>query len=536
MRTKIGKWLILGLLLWPAAAVYAAQPAERVEEAAVSGYCLDNDLYAFVRLKDGYDIPQFTVKLQIDDKTTDRMGSIKQIRNTDTTVQYVFMVDLSGTMKDCAKEINAFLDALTDKEQLKAVYTVATFGEQFQVVGENLADRNALKTVLEELKYRELLTDPYSGMESALTYLDSRPVKGGDLIHLVMITDGEPDLGIADEKESAEREKALAQKLAERISDTPEVIVSTLCTKEWKGNAFSALSAGKGKHETVDSEQAAAAAGEGLAEYVDSLYRIGFPLSANPGERFDINMKFDGKTTAGTWAKFERSLKCVPNLNLSAERAPESTDQNPENPTDTEPGQESEATTEPKPDTESEATTEPDTESRQESQGKPELQSPENPKTETRPEETTANKPWICPLALLVSALLLIAACALFLAKRRKPARAESASIRRRAGSAGAGITMKLEIYSGNYRGKSLTFHLTAPLVIGRSPKCDLVFENPDISPQNSRIFMKNQMIYIEDLNSAKGTALGGMRIQGANRLRSGDVISIGSVEFCFKF
>lgn len=43
-------------------------------------------------------------------------------------------------------------------------------------------------------------------------------------------------------------------------------------------------------------------------------------------------------------------------------------------------------------------------------------------------------------------------------------------------------------------------------------------------------------MIYVEDMNSASGTAIGGMKIQGLNRLRSGDVLSIGEVEFCLKF
>lgn len=510
MRAKIGIWIMLGmLLLWPSAAVRATQPAEHVEEEALSGYCLGNDLYAFVRLKDSYDISKFTVKLQIGEEITDREGTIEQIRDTSATVRYVFMVDLSGTMKSYAKEINAFLDSLTDREQLKAVYTVATFGEQFQVVKENLTDRNAVKTVLEGLEYREKLTDTYTGVESALTYLDSCPVKSGDLIHLVVVTDGEPDLGIADEKERADKEAELARKLEARISDTPEVIVSTLCTKEWKGNAFPALSAGKGKHETIDGEQAAAKAGAGMAEYVDSLYRISFKLSAEPAERFDMKLKFDGTTTEGTWAKFERSLKGVPNLKqFSSEGILGGPDKNQEDRTESET----------KTGTETESETEPS----------------KNQGDQTGVDEPKDTKPWIYLLPVL-GGVLLVTVCAGILAKRRKSARAKRAQGPVRAG-AGTRIAMKLEVYSGKYKGRAATFYLTEPLVIGSAPECGLVFENPEVSPQNSRIFMKDQMIYIEDLNSTKGTALGGMRIQGPNRLRSGDVISIGSVEFCFKF
>ena len=95
---------------------------------------------------------------------------------------------------------------------------------------------------------------------------------------------------------------------------------------------------------------------------------------------------------------------------------------------------------------------------------------------------------------------------------------------------------MKLEVYSGNCISRGITLYLTDILTIGSSPQCNLRFDNPDVDPIHSRIVLKDQIIYIEDLNSKEGTFLGGMRIQGQNRLRSGDVISIGEVEFCLRF
>ena len=65
---------------------------------------------------------------------------------------------------------------------------------------------------------------------------------------------------------------------------------------------------------------------------------------------------------------------------------------------------------------------------------------------------------------------------------------------------------------------------------------CDIVLQDSCVSPVNTRIVFKDGMIYVEDMNSASGTAIGGMKIQGLNRLRSGDVLSIGEVEFCLKF
>lgn len=101
---------------------------------------------------------------------------------------------------------------------------------------------------------------------------------------------------------------------------------------------------------------------------------------------------------------------------------------------------------------------------------------------------------------------------------------------------ASGSITMKLEVYAGNCISKASTLYLVDCLKIGSSPECHIRFDDLDIEPLHSRIFKKDQMIYIEDMNSKEGTALGGMRIQGQNRLRSGDVISIGGAEFCLKF
>ena len=99
-----------------------------------------------------------------------------------------------------------------------------------------------------------------------------------------------------------------------------------------------------------------------------------------------------------------------------------------------------------------------------------------------------------------------------------------------------SGIAMKFEVLYGDCKHKEMRLSLEDTLTIGSDAGCDIIFQNPDVSPVNSRIVFRNGMIYIEDMNSALGTAIGGMRIQGSNRLRSGDLISIGEVEFTVKF
>lgn len=522
-------WLLVGFLLLQSAVPVYAAPEDNSVVKAVSGYCLSDELYAFIQIKDGYDVDNFNVNLQSDAVSAAGEQSLEPIAETSATVRYVFMVDLTSSMRKYAQEVNAFVDSLVETEKLQAFYTVAAFGERFEIVSENLTDGNTVKKVLNELEYTEQLTDPYTGVESALTYLDGYSRKSGDLIHLVVITDGDPDLGIEDGEESRKKESELAGAVAQRIGDTPEIIVSTICTDEWDAYAFQALSTGSGIHEMIDSNQDADAAGAKMANYVDSLYRISFKLSAIPeAERFSVELRFRGNDPNGQRAMLNVSMEGVPNLKLFSNGTQQDPDK--EKPGNGDIGEikkpENEGAAEP----ESTDTKEPGVENVSGAEDTEKV-------TEVEPEETKQGIDKKLLLTAGVCALVLIVGiCTIILMRKRNSRKTgPQPQVKKGAGEAG-GIMMKLEVYSGNCVRRPGTICLVDSFVIGSAPECDLVFSDPNVSPKNSRIFVQNQIIYIEDLNSAEGTALGGMRIQSQNRLRSGDVISIGNVEFCFKF
>lgn len=563
------------LFIQSAAAVYAAPDTNSVVRA-ISGYCLSDELYAFIQINEGYDIDSFSVSLQADAVSAAGERLLVPVTDTDTIVRYVFMVDLTGSMRKYADEVNAFVDALMETEKLGAFYTVATFGECFEVVSENMTDRNTVKRVLGGLKYTEKLTNPYTGVESALTYLDGCSRKSGDLIHLVVITDGDPDLGIEDEEERRSTERALAKSAAAKIQNAPEIIVSTICTAQWDSDCFDALSAGSGIHEMIDDGQAAAAAGEKMAGYVDSLYRIDFKLSAVPeAERFSAALRLRGKALDGQLAMFDVSLEGLPNLKLFSGHVQENPgEDNPDGSEDlgiegiigntdedgdesgNAGGEQSEGGEKKEPGEEStgagnEGANEPGSEEGTGS-GNEGADEPGNEGTGESGCKDMQSLLWIGGICVLV---LVVGVCLIILVRKRNSGKTDSQSRGKnrqdqdaavhagRAVAAGGGtgtgglrLTMKLEVYSGNCVSRSSNICLTDSFVIGSAPECDLIFRDQDVSPQNSRVFVKNQMIYIEDLNSVNGTALGGMRIQGQNRLRSGDVISIGDVEFSFKF
>jgi hypothetical protein len=130
---------------------------------------------------------------------------------------------------------------------------------------------------------------------------------------------------------------------------------------------------------------------------------------------------------------------------------------------------------------------------------------------------------WIIILVVLI---LFVISIIILLKKRKKTSAAASDS----------GIFMKAEVLSENCNLKNNQFYLSDELIIGRDSGCDIRLMNKDISKRNSRLYVRDNIIYIEDLNSTNGTIINNMKIFSPNKLRSGDVISIGSVKFSLKF
>lgn len=69
-----------------------------------------------------------------------------------------------------------------------------------------------------------------------------------------------------------------------------------------------------------------------------------------------------------------------------------------------------------------------------------------------------------------------------------------------------------------------------APVVIGRSPACDLVVADPTVSLRHARVTVQGTDVLIEDLHSANGTWINGQRAR-FRRVLPGDVIRLGDVK-----
>lgn len=100
-----------------------------------------------------------------------------------------------------------------------------------------------------------------------------------------------------------------------------------------------------------------------------------------------------------------------------------------------------------------------------------------------------------------------------------------------------SGIVINFTMTEGNIKNNQNDYMLNNELFIGLDKsKQRMYISDKYISACHARIFVDDGNIYIEDNASKSGTYLGGMRLYNANRLRSGDEIAIGDVEFVIRY
>jgi pSer/pThr/pTyr-binding forkhead associated (FHA) protein len=77
-------------------------------------------------------------------------------------------------------------------------------------------------------------------------------------------------------------------------------------------------------------------------------------------------------------------------------------------------------------------------------------------------------------------------------------------------------------------------FNLDGPTPIGRSPENGLVLDDTTVSTFHARLWPQGDHWFIEDLTSRNGTFVNGRRLDGRQKLNSGDEIKVGRRELKF--
>ncbi len=90
-----------------------------------------------------------------------------------------------------------------------------------------------------------------------------------------------------------------------------------------------------------------------------------------------------------------------------------------------------------------------------------------------------------------------------------------------------------LTLVGGVNAGRRVEFD--SDIVIGRSRTSDVLFEDETVSRRHARLAVSQEVWWLEDLGSANGSRLNGVRVNEQLALKDGDRLSLGQLEMVFR-
>ena len=522
MRKKISILCFAVLLALSSVLPVMAEENGEMPVSVASACWADGTFMAYVHPEDGYDITESDVGIMVNNSAGSEKVKFQTLFESGQPVRYMFLIDLSTSMPQYGERIEAFAESLIEHETQNVQITIGGFGEQFVVLKENLTNMKDVESALQDIVYDHEATDIGGGVTEALKYLSGQYKTGEGPVNLIVLSDGIPYLS-DDDDDNQEGIRKTAQEVKKSIEEMPEIILHTVGFAYWDETMINALSEGSGEDVSAYSVQGAAYAAGAIRTFVASLYVAQIPFSWDFNEhRMDMQLMLTEEDTMGMYLV---PMNNVANANLIEEMNLDNTpkikiDKGESGSQISETGerigetQSKESQSEESQTVESETTAESTKETEQ---------------TLEEEKKDTKSNGFIVPLCI---AGILLLAIIIFLIIRSSKSKKET-----KVQGSDYEIIMKLDVVSGNCKNKNDRVIFRDEVIIVRSSSCDIVFEDESVAPQNSRIFLQDNLIYIENISDEKGvTCLGGMKIYAPNRLRSGDEISVGNVKFVLRF
>ncbi|MGN0489773.1 MAG: FHA domain-containing protein [Ruminococcus sp.] len=505
--------LIFATLLFVQCSVPAEASVREPSVNVVAGYYFDDILYTFVEKNTSKANSKMSFNMEVNNNSV----GVDYLNNNvakSTKVSYMLLVDLSTSMSSQRSKVNAFAQSLMEAEKAKVKFSISSFGEKFQVNSQNLTTVDSLTEELNKLQFNQNATDICDGVNKALNFLTKNNREPGEFVNLVLITDGKPYLSNTIENQQ-EVIQSSAKKTKKHLSNTSDVVVHSISFGEWENTTFEAVSSGTGKHTiayTIDEIKSFA---EQTANYSDNLYPLSYAVNISSNIKyFDAQLSIVFKGGNRVEAVKEKSIRNLDYIQIKK-------------PSETEPETEPVAKSKKKKNAviEKEApTVQQDTETT--------ANASDNSNIEIKDNEPFKVDSDFIKLGIIIGisavAVLSVVFAVIIVKKSKNKRKALSGASHR--------INMVLEDISGNCKNKTSDLVFCGELIIGRNSSCDIVVKDKAVAPRNSRIFIKDNTIYIENIGENTSTAVGGMKIYSPNKLRSGDEITVGKSLFRLRF
>ena len=91
-------------------------------------------------------------------------------------------------------------------------------------------------------------------------------------------------------------------------------------------------------------------------------------------------------------------------------------------------------------------------------------------------------------------------------------------------------MTWKIQAISGEFTGQEIS--IDRDMLVGRHQSADLVLQSAEISRKHATFLIKEQALYVQDLNSSNGTFVNDLRIADETLLKEGDIVHFACLKF----
>ena len=455
----------------------------------VRAFVYGGTLYTYVSM-DGMEKPVTKAEARVAGQTFSSTNRLETVRQAGAPVTWLLLVDNSTSMPAFRREAEGFAQSLTQAGGENTRFILASFGDAFTVVKEDISPEE-LPGALENLLFDERVTRLHTAIGQALDYFEGLSRERNELRCVVVLSDGvqyDPQGGVPYDEllERVERSDVMLHSIG--LGDDREALDSL--------GRLAAASGGL--HQAVDTQTVAEAAVR-LAEDSGGLYVTGFDLSGltteGGAEQMSVTFAAGGELICRAEAQVE-----LPQLTGETGGQPDSQPpaQLPESPAEMPEG------------------------------GEAGLAAPDVPSKEGPPMGLIAG--------IAIAALTLIATAVILTQKKRKPQVVSEPGPAPREEQ--AGIYMRLEVVRGVLAGgqNRQELELRNELIAGTAPACDIVIADGEAAPRHVRLFSMEGVVYAEALDALCVTLVNGEEFQKARRLCSGDEITAGSTVICLKF
>lgn len=91
-------------------------------------------------------------------------------------------------------------------------------------------------------------------------------------------------------------------------------------------------------------------------------------------------------------------------------------------------------------------------------------------------------------------------------------------------------MTWKIQAITGELTGQEIS--IDRDMLVGRHQSADIVLQAGEISRKHAAFLLKDQALWLQDLNSSNGTFVNDLRIEHETLLKEGDIVQFASLKF----